>query len=163
MAYGNVVARSTADLRNEGVEGEKGARASSMLLNAHFEPVKFTTPLGRGDWQVVLTSGEPDDSLHSVGAVALRSPTAPSSSCWPGEGRQDGGLTHDGRGLGPQSDSAVVRAQAASLARRISLQRRRPPDRARPRWRSPRARPSNDDPSLVLVELDLHVVQANRR
>jgi glycogen operon protein len=46
----------------EDAEGEKGRARFLLLLNAHFEPVKFTTPLGRGDWQVVLTSGEPDDS-----------------------------------------------------------------------------------------------------
>ena len=32
------------------------------MLNAHFEPVKFTIPVGRSEWHVVLTSVEPDDT-----------------------------------------------------------------------------------------------------
>jgi isoamylase len=46
----------------EDVDGEKGRERFLLLLNAHFEPVKFTMPIGRGEWQVVLTSTEPDDT-----------------------------------------------------------------------------------------------------
>jgi isoamylase len=46
----------------EDAEGEKGRERFLLLLNAHFEPVAFTIPVGRSDWQVVLTSVEPDDT-----------------------------------------------------------------------------------------------------
>ena len=31
-----------------------------LLLNAHHEPVDFTVPAGRGQWEVVLTTDDPD-------------------------------------------------------------------------------------------------------
>jgi isoamylase len=33
-----------------------------LLLNAYYEPVEFTIPIGRQGWQVVLTSTEPDET-----------------------------------------------------------------------------------------------------
>jgi isoamylase len=53
----------------EDAEGEKGRERFLLLLNAHFEPVKFTIPLGRSAWQVVLTSGEPDETPIERGGV----------------------------------------------------------------------------------------------
>ena len=57
----------------EDAEGEKGSERFLLLLNAHFEPVKFTIPMGRSDWRVVLTSGEPDDSpsIAQGGAIEV--------------------------------------------------------------------------------------------
>ena len=46
----------------EDAEGERGRERFLLLLNAHFEPVQFTIPLGGSAWQVVLTSGEPDET-----------------------------------------------------------------------------------------------------
>ncbi len=46
----------------EDAEGEMGRERFLLLLNAHFEPVQFTIPLGGSAWQVVLTSGEPDET-----------------------------------------------------------------------------------------------------
>jgi len=46
----------------EDADGETGDERFLLLLNAHFEPVKFTIPLGRNEWDVVLTSVEPDDT-----------------------------------------------------------------------------------------------------
>jgi isoamylase len=57
----------------EDAEGEKGSERFLLLLNAHFEPVKFTIPLGRNEWNVVLTSGEPDDtpSIQRGGTIEV--------------------------------------------------------------------------------------------
>ena len=46
----------------EDAEGERGRERFLLLLNAHFEPVQFRIPLGGSAWQVVLTSGEPDET-----------------------------------------------------------------------------------------------------
>jgi isoamylase len=46
----------------EDAEGETDRARFLLLLNAHCEPVKFTIPVGRTTWQVVLTSVEPDDT-----------------------------------------------------------------------------------------------------
>jgi isoamylase len=46
----------------EDAEGETGRERFLLLLNAHYEPVKFIIPIGRSEWHVVLTSGEPDET-----------------------------------------------------------------------------------------------------
>jgi glycogen operon protein len=75
----------------EDVEGETSQDRFLLLLNAHYEPVDFTIPLGGGAWYVVLTSGEPDETpaitaqrTISVGDRSLLLLHSP----WPG-----GGLT----------------------------------------------------------------------
>jgi isoamylase len=46
----------------EDAGGETDRARFLLLLNAHNEPVKFTIPVGRSNWQVVLTSVDPDDT-----------------------------------------------------------------------------------------------------
>ena len=65
----------------EDAEGEMGRERFLLLLNAHFEPVQFTIPLGSSAWRVVLTSGEPDETPPIQRGGSLRWPTGPSSSC----------------------------------------------------------------------------------
>jgi isoamylase len=48
----------------EDAQGEKGRERFLLLLNAHYEPVKFTIPIRHGKWRVVLTSTEPDHTPH---------------------------------------------------------------------------------------------------
>jgi isoamylase len=65
---GSLDGRQIAD-----AEGEKGRERFLLLLNAHYEPVKFTIPVGRSDWHVVLTSGEPDETpaVERGGVIAV--------------------------------------------------------------------------------------------
>jgi glycogen operon protein len=46
----------------EDSDGERGRDRLLLLLNAHFETVDFNIPPGPRDWQVALTSAEPENS-----------------------------------------------------------------------------------------------------
>ena len=46
----------------EDAEGETSRDRYLLLLNAHWEPVRFTIARGGGHWFTVLTSGEPDET-----------------------------------------------------------------------------------------------------
>jgi isoamylase len=46
----------------EDADGEVARERFLLLLNAHYEPVEFTIPIGRRGWKVVLTSTEPDET-----------------------------------------------------------------------------------------------------
>jgi glycogen operon protein len=55
-------------------EGETSRDRFLLLLNAHYEPVEFTVPTGRGPWRVVLTTDDPDpiEPLSSGDRVVVR-------------------------------------------------------------------------------------------
>jgi glycogen operon protein len=57
----------------EDSDGETTFDRYLLLLNAHWDPVEFTIPPGRGCWFAVLTSGGPDDTpaVTSQGTVTL--------------------------------------------------------------------------------------------
>jgi isoamylase len=57
----------------EDAEGDVGRERFLLLLNAHFEPVDFTIPIGRRGWKVVLTSTEPDEtpSITTKGTIEV--------------------------------------------------------------------------------------------
>jgi glycogen operon protein len=44
----------------EDEEGDTSRDRLLLLINAHYEPVEFTIPVGRGPWSVVLTTDDPD-------------------------------------------------------------------------------------------------------
>ncbi len=46
----------------EDAEGDTDGERFLVLLNAHYEPVTFTLPLGHTDWQIVLSSVEPSEA-----------------------------------------------------------------------------------------------------
>jgi isoamylase len=48
--------------RIEDADGETSRDRFLLLLNAHWEPIKFTIAPGGGAWKAVLTSGEPDET-----------------------------------------------------------------------------------------------------
>jgi glycogen operon protein len=55
----------------EDAEGDTNRERFLVLLNAHYEPVTFTIPVGRSPWRVMLTSAEPDEtpSLQASGVI----------------------------------------------------------------------------------------------
>ena len=56
----------------EDAEGETSRDRYLLLLNAHWEPVRFALPGGSRHWFAVLTSGEPDSTPEiSDGTIAL--------------------------------------------------------------------------------------------
>jgi isoamylase len=46
----------------EDAEGETSSDRFLLLLNAHYEPVRFTIPRGPAKWSAVLTTGKPDET-----------------------------------------------------------------------------------------------------
>jgi isoamylase len=46
----------------EDADGESSKDRLLLLLNAHYEPVDFTVPPGPADWDVALTSAEPENT-----------------------------------------------------------------------------------------------------
>jgi isoamylase len=46
----------------EDAEGDADGERFLVLLNAHYEPVTFTLPLGHPDWRIVLSSVEPSEA-----------------------------------------------------------------------------------------------------
>jgi glycogen operon protein len=46
----------------EDADGETSTDRFLLLLNAHYEPVRFTIPPGRAKWSAVLTTGDPDET-----------------------------------------------------------------------------------------------------
>ncbi|GAA0614844.1 glycogen debranching protein GlgX [Sporichthya brevicatena] len=58
----------------EDADGETTRDRLLLLINAHFEPVEFTIPTGRGSWRVVLTTDDPDpiDPLSAGDVIAVR-------------------------------------------------------------------------------------------
>jgi isoamylase len=58
----NALAVSLDGRQIEDGEGETSRDRFLLLLNAHYEPVKFTIPPGRARWRAVLTSAEPDQT-----------------------------------------------------------------------------------------------------
>jgi isoamylase len=46
----------------EDADGERGRDRLLLLLNAHYETVDFTIPPGPAEWQVALTSAEPENA-----------------------------------------------------------------------------------------------------
>ncbi len=58
----------------EDADGETSRDRLLLLINAHYEPVEFTVPTGRGLWRVVLTTDDPDpiDPLKAGDVVAVR-------------------------------------------------------------------------------------------
>jgi isoamylase len=57
----------------EDAEGDAFSERFLVLLNAHYEAVTFTIPVGRRDWQVVLASAEPDETppLQEGGVIEV--------------------------------------------------------------------------------------------
>jgi isoamylase len=57
----------------EDAEGDTFSERFLVLLNAHYEAVTFTIPIGRRAWQVVLTSTEPDETppLQEGGVIEV--------------------------------------------------------------------------------------------
>ncbi|HET9058824.1 MAG TPA: glycogen debranching protein GlgX [Acidimicrobiales bacterium] len=51
----------------EDAEGETSSDRFLLLLNAHYEPVKFSIPPGRAQWQTVLTTGLVEDTPKVTG------------------------------------------------------------------------------------------------
>jgi isoamylase len=54
-------------------DGATAGERFLLLLNAHHEPVKFTIPPGRAQWEAVLTTGGPDDTppITPKGTITL--------------------------------------------------------------------------------------------
>jgi glycogen operon protein len=57
----NTLAVALDGRRIEDSDGTTSRDRFLLLLNAHWEPVEFTIAPGRGEWQVQLSSGGPDD------------------------------------------------------------------------------------------------------
>jgi glycogen operon protein len=57
----------------EDADGETSSDRFLLLLNAHYEPVTFTIPVGRRGWKAVLTSSGPDDTpqITSTGTITV--------------------------------------------------------------------------------------------
>ncbi len=76
--WGNPVAKTLAvALDGRQIEDEDGETSRDkllLLINAHHEPIEFTVPAGRGTWNVVLTTDDPDpiDPLSGGGRVTVR-------------------------------------------------------------------------------------------
>ncbi|MGQ0468016.1 MAG: glycogen debranching protein GlgX, partial [Sporichthyaceae bacterium] len=58
----------------EDEEGDTSRDKLLLLVNAHYEPVEFTIPAGRGNWKVVLTTDEPSDAppVQAGAVVSVR-------------------------------------------------------------------------------------------
>jgi isoamylase len=61
-SFARALAMSLDGRQIEDAEGETSADRFLLLLNAHFEPVRFTIPPGRAKWEAVLTTGKPEDT-----------------------------------------------------------------------------------------------------
>ncbi|HEY3603053.1 MAG TPA: glycogen debranching protein GlgX [Sporichthyaceae bacterium] len=55
----------------EDEDGDTSRDRLLLLINAHYEPVEFTIPVGRGQWAVVLTTDDPDHVPSAAGGAKV--------------------------------------------------------------------------------------------
>jgi glycogen operon protein len=60
--YARALAMALDGRQIEDAEGDTTTDRFLLLLNAHYEPLRFTIPPGRAKWSAVLTTGKPDET-----------------------------------------------------------------------------------------------------